>query len=119
MGLRGPYLAAALAFALVSLTGVPPTVGFIVKVYIFGAAVNSGLEWLAVVGVINSVVSAYYYFKVIKLMFVSEPKTTESITVGIPVRLSVLVTSIAILVFGVFPAPLLELARTAARSLVS
>ena len=119
MGRRAPYLGAALAFSLVSLIGIPPTVGFIVKVYIFGAAVNSGLEWLAVVGVINSVVSAYYYVRVIKIIYMSDPKTTESITVGIPVRLAVFVTSIAILVFGVFPAPLLELARTAADSLGS
>ncbi len=57
---RAPYLAAVLAFAMVSLTGVPPTVGFMVKVYIFGAAVNSGLAWLVVVGAVNSVVSAYH-----------------------------------------------------------
>ena len=114
VGRRAPYLAAALAFSLVSLTGVPPTVGFIVKIYIFGAAVNSGLEWLAIVGVINSVVSAYYYVRVIKVMYLAEPASAEPVPSGIPVRLAVLAASAGILVFGVYPAPLLELARTAA-----
>ena len=69
MGRRASYLAAALAFAMVSLIGVPPTVGFMVKVYIFGAAVNSDLAWLAVFGVVNSVISAYYYLRVVKVMY--------------------------------------------------
>ena len=114
MGRRAPYLAAALAFSLISLTGVPPTVGFIVKIYIFGAAVSSGLEWLAIVGAINSVVSAYYYIRVVKVMYLAEPAAAEPIPTGIPIRLAVLAASAVILIFGVYPAPLLELARSAA-----
>ena len=119
MGQRAPYLAAALAFAMVSLTGVPPTVGFMVKIYVFGAAVNSDLAWLAVVGVVNSVVSAYYYLRVVKVMYLSPPAVEEPISPGIPLRLAVLVTTAGILVFGVYPKPLLELARSAAQVLVS
>ena len=69
MGRRAPYLAFALALALVSLIGVPPTGIFIAKLYIFSAAVNSDLLWLALVGVLNSVLSAYYYLKVIRVMY--------------------------------------------------
>lgn len=119
MNKRAPYLAAALALALVSLTGIPPTVGFITKVYLFGAAVNAGLEWLVVLAVINSVVSAYYYLRVVKAMYLSPPRSPEPISSDLPIRLSVTVTTACVLVFGVFPAPLLDLARTAARALLS
>ena len=119
MGRRAPYIAAVLAFAMISLTGVPPTVGFMVKLYIFGAAVSSNLAWLAVVGVVNSVVSAYYYLRVVKVMYMSPPPTEESVPSGFPLRLAVLVTSAAIVFFGVYPRWLLELARTAAEVLAA
>ena len=119
MSRRAPYLAGVLAFAMVSLTGVPPTVGFMVKIYMFGAAVNHGLAWLAVFGVVNSVVSAYYYLRVVKVMYLAPAPTEERVTSGLPLRISVLVTTAGILVFGVYPTPLLELARTAAEVLVT
>ena len=117
MAKRTPYLSAALAFALLSLTGIPPTVGFITKVYVFGAAVNAGLEWLVVVGVINSVISAYYYFGIIKTMYLSKPKSDEPIDSQFPIRLAVGVTIAGVLVFGVYPIVLLDLAKAAAQAL--
>ncbi len=119
MAKRAPYMAAALAFALISLTGIPPTVGFITKVYIFGAAVNAGLEWLVVVGVINSVVSAYYYFTVIKVMYLSSPQSDEPIFTKFPMRVAIAVTSAGVLVFGVYPVALLDIAKAAAEALFS
>ena len=119
MSKRAPYLAGVLAFAMVSLTGVPPTVGFMVKVYIFGAAVNHDLAWLAIFGVVNSVVSAYYYVRVIKVMYLSPPPTEERLASGLPLRLSILVATAGVLFFGVYPAPLLKLARTAAEVLLT
>ena len=119
MAKRAPYLAAALAFALLSLTGIPPTVGFIAKVYVFGAAVNAGLEWLVVVGVINSVISAYYYFGVIKVMYLSSPKSDEPILSRFPIRLAVGITTVGVLVFGVYPIVLLDIAKSAAQALFS
>ena len=119
MGRRAPYLAAVLAFAMVSLTGVPPTVGFMVKIYVFGAAVSSGLAWLAIFGVVNSVISAYYYLRVVKVMYLSPPEVEEPVPSGLPLRLAVLATTAGILLFGIYPGPLLELARTAAQVLVS
>ena len=74
---RSPLLAIGLALALVALIGVPPTGIFIAKLYVFTAAVNADLIWLAVVGVINSVVSAYYYVRIIRVMFLQQPKSTE------------------------------------------
>ncbi|MDE2823573.1 MAG: NADH-quinone oxidoreductase subunit N [Chloroflexota bacterium] len=119
MAKRAPYLAAALAFALLSLTGIPPTVGFIAKVYVFGAAVNAGLEWLVVVGVINSVISAYYYFGVIKVMYLSSPQSDEPILSRFPIRLAVGITTVGVLVFGVYPIVLLDVAKAAAQALFS
>ena len=118
MGRRAPWLAAVLALAMISLIGIPPTVGFMVKIYILGAAVNSGLAWLALVGVINSVISAYYYLRVVKVMYLSPPATEERVPSGLPMRLAVLVTAGGVLVFGVYPGPLLKLAREAAEVLV-
>ena len=119
MAKRAPYLAAALAFALVSLTGIPPTVGFITKVYVFGAAVNAGLEWLVVVGVINSVISAYYYFGVIKVMYLSSPRSEDPIPSGFPIRLAVGATTLGVLAFGLYPVVLIDLAKAAVRALFS
>ena len=119
MSRRAPWLAGVLAFAMVSLTGVPPTVGFMVKVYMFGAAVNHDLAWLAGVGVLNSVVSAYYYVRVIKVMYLSPPATDERVESGLPLRLSILAATAAVLFFGVYPAPLLDFARSAAEALTA
>ena len=114
MARRSPYLAAALAFGLVSLIGVPPTVGFMAKVYIFGAAVDANLEWLAIVGVLNSVVSAYYYLRIVKVMYLSPPPTEERVGAAMPMRVAVFGAFAGTAFFGIYPTPLLNLARTAA-----
>ena len=119
MSRRAPYLAAALGFAMISLTGVPPTVGFMAKVYIFGAAVNAGLMWLAVVGVVNSVLSAYYYLRVLRVMYLSPSAAEEPVTFGLPLRLVVLGTVVGVLLFGVYPKWLLQMAETAAKVLMN
>ncbi|MCH8185320.1 MAG: NADH-quinone oxidoreductase subunit N [Chloroflexi bacterium] len=119
MARRAPYLAAVLAFGLVSLIGVPPTVGFMAKVYIFGAAVDANLEWLAIVGVLNSVVSAYYYLRIVKVMYLSPPATEEHVGVAMPMRVAVLGAFAGTAFFGIYPTPLLNLARTAADVLTS
>ncbi len=116
---RAPYLAAILGFALVSLIGIPPTVGFVSKIYLFAAAVDANLEWLAVVGVVNSVLSAYYYLRVVKVMYLSAPPSDERIASGVPIRLALLSAFAGLIVFGIYPLPVLDLARTAALALVS
>ena len=118
MGRRAPLLAAALAFAMISLTGVPPTVGFMAKIYIFGAAVNAGLAWLAIVGVLNSVISAYYYLRVVKVMVLSASEDATPVRPPLPVGLALFATTAGVLAFGVYPAPLIELARAAASVLL-
>jgi NADH-quinone oxidoreductase subunit N len=102
---------------MVSLTGVPPTVGFMAKVYIFGAAVNTGLAWLVIIGVVNSVISAYYYLRVVKAMFLSPATSDAPLAPDPPLRVALLGTAAAVLLFGIYPKWLLDLALTAAQAL--
>ena len=115
---RAPYLAAVLGVAMVSLIGLPPTVGFVSKVYIFGAAVNTNLEWLAIAGVMNSVVSAYYYLRVVRVMFISPPASEQPLRLGPSLGLAVTSTFAGTMFFGLYPTPLLNFARSAADVLI-
>jgi NADH-quinone oxidoreductase subunit N len=119
---RRPALAAALAVYLVSLTGIPVTAGFVGKFYLFSAAVSVG--WvgvlLALVGVLMSVVSAYYYLGVAVAMYMRAPVGEDDWSPVSPAAAFALAVSVAVtLLLGVWPAPLLDLARLAAISLVS
>ena len=118
MGRRSPWLALILAFALISLTGIPPTVGFMGKLFLFNAAVNADLAWLAVVGVVNSVVSAYYYLGIVRTMYLREPAEPRRIGVPVPAWVAMGVASAGVAVLGVWPTWLLDVARTAAGALV-
>ena len=118
MARRGPLLAAAMAFAMISLTGIPPTVGFMSKVYLFGAAVNANLEWLAIAGMINSVISAYYYLRVVKVMYLNEAADDSRVSADAPNRVVLAAAAAATLVFGLYPAPLINLARDAVAGIV-
>jgi NADH-quinone oxidoreductase subunit N len=111
---RSPWLAGALAFALVSLTGIPPTAGFVAKIYIFNAAVQSDLIWLVVIGVLNSVASAFYYLRVAGIMFTGEPKSEESLPTTNALKLALMVAVAGILFVGIVPSPLMDAARDAA-----
>jgi len=110
---RAPLLAICLALAMVSLIGIPPTAGFIAKFYLFNTAVQQGLAWLVVIGVINSVISAYYYLRIIKVMFLGIPPSEEKVTSSASLSFALALTSLAVLFIGIFPAFLLELARNA------
>lgn len=119
MARRAPILAAALTLSMISLTGIPPAVGFWAKIYLFSAAVEANLEWLVVIGVVNSVISAYYYLRVVKAMYLSEPTSQERVAFGMPMQLAVALGFIGTLIFGIYPTPLLNLARSAANVLLA
>ena len=78
---RSPFLAASMAVFMLSLMGIPPFAGFFGKLYVFGAAVNADLAWYAVVGALNSVVSVYYYARVIKTMIIDTGEIRDRIRV--------------------------------------
>ncbi|MEE9276138.1 MAG: NADH-quinone oxidoreductase subunit N [bacterium] len=77
MGYSRPALAAAMAIFMVSLAGLPPTGGFVAKFYVFGAAVRAGHLWLAIIAVLNSVISVYYYLRLVVVMYMREPAGGE------------------------------------------
>ena len=116
MARRSPVIAFILAFCLISLIGIPPTVGFMAKFYIFNAAIQENLLWLVIMAVLNSVVSAYYYLRVVKLMYIGEPASEEAIPSSIPLRITLAITSLGVLVLGIYPWLVLRLAETAVAS---
>jgi NADH-quinone oxidoreductase subunit N len=118
MGRRAPVLALALALSMVSLIGIPPTALFVGKLYIFTAAVNSGLVWLAAIGVVNSVISAYYYLRVVRVMYLLPSPSEEGVPSSELFQVALGVTAVAVLVLGIIPGPVLDAARNAARTLL-
>ncbi|MCK4606614.1 MAG: NADH-quinone oxidoreductase subunit N [candidate division Zixibacteria bacterium] len=109
-----PYLSAVLALFMFSLCGFPPTVGFFGKFYIFAAAVKSGFIWLAVIGVMNSFLSVYYYLRVVKACYFDDARTTYDPVPYSPAMVLVLIiTAAGALGLGLFPQRVLEFAQSA------
>jgi NADH-quinone oxidoreductase subunit N len=112
LGYRAPFMAVSLSIFLLSLTGLPPTAGFIGKLYLFGALINGKWIWLAVVGVLNSVVSLYYYVNVFRNMFLKNIDE-ENPPIKFPAAqiIMTLILVIPVLVFGLYFGPLVEIAQ--------
>jgi len=94
-----------------SLTGIPPMAGFIGKFYIFKSAVQAGLVWLAVAGVLFSAISAYFYLRIIMIMYMKEPKGSFELTTSPSLALALAISVTAVIVIGVYPTNLLNFAR--------
>ena len=94
-----------------SLTGIPPMAGFIGKFYIFKSAVQAGMVWLAVVGVMFSAISAYFYLRVVMVMYMHEPKEEFSLVQSPALALALAISVTAVIVIGVYPSAVLEFAR--------
>src|SRR5205085_1704918 len=111
-----PMMAFLLAMLLFSLAGVPPLAGFFAKFYVFLAAIKAGLFALAVIGVLASVVGAYYYLTIVKTMFFDEPgQTFEPMRFELKAVLGV--AGLFNVLFVAYPGPLIEAATVAAKSL--
>jgi NADH-quinone oxidoreductase subunit N len=113
MARRAPVFALALAFCLISLTGIPPTGGFVAKIYIFNAAASYDLAWLVIIAVVNSVISAYYYLRVVKVMYLGEPASDERIPASGALRAALAVACLGVLFLGIYPWALIKVAETA------
>ncbi len=112
-----PALALALGIFMFSMAGIPPLAGFFSKLYVFLAAIDAGLYPLAVIGVVTSVVGAYYYVRIVKLMYFDEPTGIFDQPIGGEMRTVLIVTAAFILFFFVMPGPLLTSAEVAAAAL--
>ncbi len=116
LGSRAPGLAVLMAIFLVSLTGIPPTAGFIGKFYIFSAVINAGMVWLAVVGILNSVVSLFYYAKVMRNMFIrSNENTTSKLHFHPATQVLAYTLGALTILFGLYFTPVLAWAENSVR----
>ncbi len=113
IGPKAPFVTVALSIFLISLTGLPPTAGFIGKLYLFAALVKSEWIWLAIIGAMNSVVSLYYYVKIFRNMYLRPDERNESVALDFSFaqKLLVLILLFPILLFGLYFSPLVQFAQ--------
>jgi NADH-quinone oxidoreductase subunit N len=106
---RSPWYAFMMLLTMFSLAGVPPTVGFYAKFSVIEAAVDIGLVWLAVVAVVASLVGAFYYLRIVKLMYFDEPADASPISARLDTRVLLSLNGLALLLLGIFPQQLMGL----------
>ncbi len=114
---RAPGLAMGLLICLLSLGGIPPTAGFVGKLWLFAAAIKAGLLWLAAVGVVNSVISLAYYWKVIRAMYLTPAQAEERVGLSPALAVGLTVAVVGVFVIGMAPAPFVTWFQTAAQAL--
>ena len=119
LGRRSPLLAMTLTICLISLIGIPATAGFFAKFYVFSAALKANLVWLVIIAVVNSAIGAYYYLRVIVVMYMRDP-TQEIPIMRVPagVTATLLCTVAAVLYLGILPGRVLEFATRSAQALL-
>jgi proton-translocating NADH-quinone oxidoreductase chain N len=114
---RAPFLAAMLVFFFLSLAGIPPTAGFIGKFFVFAAALQVGQGPLAAIGVINSLVSVFYYFRVIRPMFFEPPSEETPIRTSVWLNAGLIIAGAMTLLIAIYPTPLYNLATNSATAM--
>ena len=119
LGFRRPFYGLALTICMFSLSGLPPTAGFIAKFYVFKTAVDSGYTGIALVGILTSIVSVYYYLRVVYYLYMKEAPEGYAVPVaGMFATGALAISMIGIFVIGIFPTPLFEMAGAAAHALL-
>lgn len=109
---RSPFLAAMMLFFLLALTGIPPTGGFVGKVYLFASAVQAGWTWVAVIGVLTSAISLYYYFRIVVYMYLRDSAQTTPAPLQARALVAVIAfCALATLVLGIMPGPFISFAE--------
>jgi NADH-quinone oxidoreductase subunit N len=108
-----PMMSALMLVFMFSLAGIPPTAGFVAKFSVFMAVIRAGYTPLALIGVVFSVVSAFFYLRVVVLMYMKEPRLEVPVSTSLPLKIVLATTAAAIVLLGVYPAPLLDLATAA------
>jgi NADH-quinone oxidoreductase subunit N len=113
-GYKRPFLGVAMCIFLFALMGLPPTAGFTGKFFVFAGAVKAGYIWLAIIGVLNSAVSLYYYLRVIVYMYFRDPQEDFAwVKMEIPAVVSIVLAIAGVLYLGIVPGPVMELAKLA------
>jgi NADH-quinone oxidoreductase subunit N len=112
LGFRYPVLAFCMSVFMFSLAGIPPLSGFVGKFYIFSSAIKEGYIWLTIIGVLNSLISVYYYLRITVLMYMREPEKEVTLSLANPALIAALtITTFFTIQMGVFPNAYMELAR--------
>jgi NADH-quinone oxidoreductase subunit N len=111
LGRKHPALALSFTILMLSLAGIPPTLGFFSKLFVFSAAVEQDMYWLVFWGVINSAISVYYYLRPVVVMYFGDQEFTEPLTAGAMTRAAVVVSAVAIVVMGLFSSPVLRVVQ--------
>jgi NADH-quinone oxidoreductase subunit N len=105
---------------MLSLIGIPPTIGFITKLFLFSSGINSGFTWLVIFGLINSVISAYYYLRIIKVLYLEKREISFNTQLqAIKVSKIAVLLLISIVVFGVYPDPIFDFCYDAINSVIN
>ena len=115
---NNPALAIAISICVFSMAGIPPMAGFFGKFYVVKAAIEANLTWLAVAGVISSVISCYYYLKIIKTMYFDEPAPAFDKESPLLVRVAIVIGTGVTLLFFLMPTPLIDAAKIAASAII-
>jgi len=110
---RSPLAAGCILILLLSLTGIPPTAGFMGKYFLFAAAVEKGMVLLAVAGALNSVISLFYYFRIGRAIFMEEESGVVRIEPSAPVLAILGISALVFLLFGILPFLLTDFASAA------
>ncbi|MES9968492.1 MAG: NADH-quinone oxidoreductase subunit NuoN [Candidatus Thiodiazotropha sp.] len=110
---RNPWFAGMMLLLMFSMAGVPPTVGFFAKLFVLDAVVSVNLTWLALVGVFFSIIGAFYYIRVIKLIYFDQPVDDSPLTMSVDTQVVLSLNGLAMLILGLFPAGLLSLCSSA------
>ncbi|OOZ36970.1 NADH-quinone oxidoreductase subunit NuoN [Solemya velesiana gill symbiont] len=110
---RSPWFAAMMLLLMFSMAGVPPTVGFFAKMFVLEAVVSVDMTWLALVGVFFSIIGAFYYLRIVKLMYFDKPVDDTPLTAGLDAQVVLSVNGLSMLALGMFPASLLSVCAAA------
>jgi NADH-quinone oxidoreductase subunit N len=113
LGDRDPWLAAMMTMVMFSMAGVPPLVGFMAKLLVLQAVIDIGMVWLAILAVVFSIVGAFYYLRVVKMIYFDEPISDAPVDGSRDARIAVSINGLSMLVLGMFPAALLSLCEGA------
>ncbi len=117
---KAPGVAVMMLVFMLSLAGIPTTAGFIGKYFLFGSLIQSGKPWmvyLAVIAVVNTAISFYYYARFIRAMFLNPLQEEAPLTLSSPMRVSMALSAVLVVILGIYPQPLIKVADLAARSI--
>jgi proton-translocating NADH-quinone oxidoreductase chain N len=119
LGKRMPLAAISMTIFVFALAGIPPTAGFMAKFVLFSSTIQAGMTWLAVIAILNSALSLFYYARIVRYMYFLPPEgKSEKVSIPFPYAAALLIAVAGVLVMGIWPEPFVELAMKAAMVLV-